>query len=217
MHVLGDKVDVVAVCQPSVHVVAAVSVMEAERDTFVRVSMTLMGGPIETRRNATGVNKLVAPSKITRVALMTVEGEKDDISGLGQTEATHALCSSIPDHRRVHYVQKGVGHYGVFNVFFSSRRRHTRCGRDWSSDVCSSDLDYDNLAQFIPDMKSSRVVSRSGDRVVVEQKGEIGFFFYRQPVDVTLEVLERPQRRIVARSEERRVGKECRSRWSPYH
>jgi ribosome-associated toxin RatA of RatAB toxin-antitoxin module len=59
--------------------------------------------------------------------------------------------------------------------------------------------DYDNLAQFIPDMKSSRVVSRSGDRVVVEQKGEIGFFFYRQPVDVTLEVLEQPQRRIVAR------------------
>jgi poly(3-hydroxybutyrate) depolymerase len=46
---------------------------------------------------------------------MTVEGEKDDISGLGQTEATHALCSSIPDDRRVHYVQPGVGHYGVFN------------------------------------------------------------------------------------------------------
>jgi len=59
--------------------------------------------------------------------------------------------------------------------------------------------DYDNLAQFIPDMKSSRVVSRSGDRVVVEQKGEFGFFFYRQSVDVTLEVLEQPQRRIVAR------------------
>ena len=59
--------------------------------------------------------KPVDPSKITRVALMTVEGEKDDISGLGQTEATHALCTSIPDHRRVHYVQKGVGHYGVFN------------------------------------------------------------------------------------------------------
>jgi poly(3-hydroxybutyrate) depolymerase len=46
---------------------------------------------------------------------MTVEGENDDISGLGQTEATHALCPAIPDHRRVHYVQKGVGHYGVFN------------------------------------------------------------------------------------------------------
>jgi poly(3-hydroxybutyrate) depolymerase len=59
--------------------------------------------------------KPVDPSKITRVALMTVEGENDDISGIGQTEATHTLCSSIPDLRRVHYVQKGVGHYGVFN------------------------------------------------------------------------------------------------------
>jgi poly(3-hydroxybutyrate) depolymerase len=59
--------------------------------------------------------KPVDPSKIRRVALMTVEGENDDISGLGQTEATHALCISIPNHRRVHYVQKGVGHYGVFN------------------------------------------------------------------------------------------------------
>ena len=57
----------------------------------------------------------VEPSKVKRVALMTVEGENDDISGLGQTEATHSLCTSIPDHRRVHYVQKGVGHYGVFN------------------------------------------------------------------------------------------------------
>src|SRR5258708_14341899 len=59
--------------------------------------------------------RLVEPSKIPRVALMTVEGENDDISGIGQTEATHALCSSIPNHRRVHYMQKGVGHYGVFN------------------------------------------------------------------------------------------------------
>jgi poly(3-hydroxybutyrate) depolymerase len=44
-----------------------------------------------------------------------VEGENDDISGLGQTEATHRLCSAIPTDRRAHYVQKGVGHYGVFN------------------------------------------------------------------------------------------------------
>jgi ribosome-associated toxin RatA of RatAB toxin-antitoxin module len=59
--------------------------------------------------------------------------------------------------------------------------------------------DYDHLAQFIPDMKSSRVVSRTGNRVVVEQKGVFGFFFYRQAVDVTLEVQEQPQRRIDAR------------------
>ena len=59
--------------------------------------------------------------------------------------------------------------------------------------------DYDNLAKFIPDMKTSRVVSRDGNRVLVEQKGEFGFFFYRQPVDVMLEVVEEPRRRIDAR------------------
>ena len=225
LHELGGNMHVIAVCQPSVPVLAAVSVMEADADPFVPVSMTLMGGPIDTRRNPTAVNnlaaekgidwfrshvitkvpfphpglmrdvypgflqlngfismnldrhmdahkdlfnhlvqgdgdladkhrdfydeylavmdltaeyylqtvdtvfikhslpkgemthhgKLVDPSKIHNVALMTVEGENDDISGLGQTEATHALCTSIPDDRRVHYVQKGVGHYGVFN------------------------------------------------------------------------------------------------------
>src|SRR2546430_317601 len=59
--------------------------------------------------------------------------------------------------------------------------------------------DYDHLAQFIPDMKSSRVVSRDGNRVRVEQKGDFGFFFYRQPVEVMLEVAEEPRRRIDAR------------------
>ncbi|MGM4894133.1 polyhydroxyalkanoate depolymerase [Tardiphaga sp. 839_C3_N1_4] len=224
-HVLGGNVHVLAVCQPAVPVLAAVSVMEADNDPYVPLSMTLMGGPIDTRRNPTAVNNLAAekgmdwfrnnvitkvpfphpgvmrdvypgflqlngfismnldrhmdahkklfqnlvkgdgdlvdkhrdfydeylavmdltaeyylqtvdtvfvkhalpkgemthrgkpvdPSKVVNVALMTVEGENDDISGLGQTEATHMLCSSIPDERRVHYVQKGVGHYGVFN------------------------------------------------------------------------------------------------------
>jgi len=225
LHALGGNVHVVAVCQPSVPVLAAVSVMEARNDPFVPASMILMGGPIDTRRNPTAVNNLAAekgtdwfrghviskvpfphpgfmrdvypgflqltgfvsmnfdrhleahqklfdnlvkgdgdlvdkhrefydeylavmdltaefylqtveevfvkhslpkgelmhrgvrvdPSKIHRVALMTVEGENDDISGLGQTEAAHDLCASIPAERRVHYMQKGVGHYGVFN------------------------------------------------------------------------------------------------------
>jgi poly(3-hydroxybutyrate) depolymerase len=57
----------------------------------------------------------VDPAAITRTALMTVEGEHDDISGLGQTEAAHKLCCNIPDKRRLHYVQPEVGHYGVFN------------------------------------------------------------------------------------------------------
>ena len=46
---------------------------------------------------------------------MTVEGEKDDISGIGQTKAAHDLCVNIPADMRVHYEQSGVGHYGVFN------------------------------------------------------------------------------------------------------
>jgi poly(3-hydroxybutyrate) depolymerase len=46
---------------------------------------------------------------------MTVEGEKDDITGLGQTEAAHDLTPNLSDARRLHYVAKGVGHYGVFN------------------------------------------------------------------------------------------------------
>ncbi|NKC16463.1 MAG: polyhydroxyalkanoate depolymerase [Gammaproteobacteria bacterium] len=52
---------------------------------------------------------------IEKTALMTVEGERDDICGIGQTQAAHALCSNLKEHQRTHYVQPGVGHYGVFN------------------------------------------------------------------------------------------------------
>jgi poly(3-hydroxybutyrate) depolymerase len=49
------------------------------------------------------------------VALMTVEGEKDDISGIDQTFAAHNLCTSLPSSMRQHHLQPGAGHYGVFN------------------------------------------------------------------------------------------------------
>ncbi len=225
LHHMGEGVHVVAVCQPSVPVLAAVSLMEANGDTFAPASMTLMGGPIDTRINPTAVNELakgksidwfrdnvvmqvpwpqpgfgrnvypgflqlsgfmsmnldrhmtahkdfylnlvkndgdsaekhrefydeylavmdltaefylqtvervfiehalpkgtmihrgvpVDPASITRVALLTVEGENDDISGLGQTKAAHDLCRNIPADERDHYMQPDVGHYGVFN------------------------------------------------------------------------------------------------------
>jgi poly(3-hydroxybutyrate) depolymerase len=225
LHVLRGNTHVVAVCQPSVPVLAAVARMEAHDDPYVPSSMILMGGPIDTRRNPTVVNKLaekrgidwfrshvitkvpfpnpgfmrdvypgflqlngfvtmnldrhieahkqlfmhlvradgdsaqkhrefydeylavmdlaaeyylqtvetvfirhdlpngkmkhrdvpVDPGKIHRVALMTVEGENDDISGVGQTEAAQALCNNIPSERKTHYLQPAVGHYGVFN------------------------------------------------------------------------------------------------------
>jgi poly(3-hydroxybutyrate) depolymerase len=59
--------------------------------------------------------KRVRPETVTRTALLTLEGELDDISGVGQTEAAQKLCSSLPANMRKHYVQKGVGHYGIFN------------------------------------------------------------------------------------------------------
>src|SRR3712207_8260240 len=85
--------------------------------------------------------------------------------------------------------------------FFSSRRRHTRYWRDWSSDVCSSDL--------------GNAVAKVGDTTIT-----------KATFDHWLEIAARTQNPPapgsdatpkVNRSEERRVGKECRSRWSPYH
>lgn len=222
---LGEPVHVMAVCQPAVPVLAAVSLMSQRDDPNVPLSMVLIGGPIDTRRNPTVVNDMalergldwlsrhaivqvpfpnrghgrevypgflqlagfttmnldrhmdahremywhlvhddhepaekhrefydeflsvldltaeyylqtvdevfirhalpngtfthrgdrVDPAAITKTALMTVEGEHDDISGLGQTEAAHDLCRNIPQARKRHYVQEGAGHYGVFN------------------------------------------------------------------------------------------------------
>jgi poly(3-hydroxybutyrate) depolymerase len=225
LHMLGPNTHVMAVCQPSVPVLAAAALMEARGDRFAPSTMTLMGGPIDTRRNPTAVNLLaqekgidwfrenvimqvpwpapgvmrdvypgflqlsgfmsmnldrhitahkqffmhlvkndgdsaekhrdfydeylavmdltaefylqtvdtvfvrhalpkgemthrgtpVDPAAIRNIALLTIEGENDDISGIGQTQAAHDLCVNIPDDMRAHYMQPAVGHYGVFN------------------------------------------------------------------------------------------------------
>jgi poly(3-hydroxybutyrate) depolymerase len=57
----------------------------------------------------------VDPGAITKTALLTVEGENDDISGIGQTQAAHDICVNIPESMRRDYIQPGVGHYGVFS------------------------------------------------------------------------------------------------------
>ncbi|HEY8023306.1 MAG TPA: polyhydroxyalkanoate depolymerase [Burkholderiaceae bacterium] len=59
--------------------------------------------------------RIVNPAAIRRTALLTVEGENDDICALGQTMAAHDLCSSIPPFLKSHHMQAGVGHYGVFS------------------------------------------------------------------------------------------------------
>lgn len=225
LHALGGNTHIVAVCQPAVPVLAAAAVMEARNDAYIPRSMTLMGGPIDTRVNPTAVNKLaegksidwfeknvimqvpfphqgfmrnvypgflqlsgfmgmnldrhvsahkqffkhlvegdgdsqakhtefydeylavmdltaefylqtvdtvfirhalprgemmhrdmpVDLKAIRNIALLTVEGENDDISGVGQTKAAQDLCINLPADKRAHYVQPKVGHYGVFN------------------------------------------------------------------------------------------------------
>jgi poly(3-hydroxybutyrate) depolymerase len=73
----------------------------------------------------------VRPHDITRSALLTIEGELDDISGAGQTKAAHALCTGIPKARQFHYDAIGAGHYGIFS------------GRRWREQV------YPEVQQFI--------------------------------------------------------------------
>src|SRR2546426_3787485 len=97
----------------------------------------------------------------------------------------------------------------MFFFFFSSRRRHTRLQGDWSSDVCSSDLlwYHDHRVDFT----TQNVY-----------KGLVGFYLLFDELDSGHEEdwnpgLGLPSGDFDVRSEERRVGKECRSRWSPYH
>src|SRR5437588_2334701 len=95
-----------------------------------------------------------------------------------------------------------------FFFFFSSRRRHTRSLCDWSSDVCSSDL--------IGDVPAATQVKLL--RVLQEREFERLGGTRTIKVDLRLiAATNRDLREALERSEERRVGKECRSRWSPYH
>jgi poly(3-hydroxybutyrate) depolymerase len=74
---------------------------------------------------------LVRPQDITGTALLTIEGELDDISGAGQTRAAHDLCTGIPKARQFHYDVIGAGHYGIFS------------GRRWRENV------YPRVRDFI--------------------------------------------------------------------
>ena len=75
-------------------------------------------------------DELVRPQAIRQTALLTIEGELDDISGNGQTEAAHALCTGIPAKRREHYLVPRVGHYGIFS------------GRRWRETICPRIRDF---------------------------------------------------------------------------
>src|SRR5256885_9581878 len=97
-----------------------------------------------------------------------------------------------------------------YMFFFSSRRRHTRLQGDWSSDVCSSDLAEDivEIDQF--PFGVAAILQLRGDREQIVRAVDLS------PMAGEIEQRHRTFLEF-ARSEERRVGKECRSRWSPYH
>src|SRR3989440_2269402 len=97
--------------------------------------------------------------------------------------------------------------------FFSSRRRHTRSDRDWSSDVCSSDL-TPPTALLSSGLNSAIRTERGLSYAAYAPYDECAI-----PVGGVYASTPKPDKvlPLMLRSEERRVGKECRSRWSPYH
>lgn len=86
----------------------------------------------------------VAPEAIADTAIMTIEGELDDISGLGQTRAAHRLCSGLPETRKRHFEVKGAGHYGIFS------------GRRWREKV------YPEVREFIRNSMTAPPPRRKG-------------------------------------------------------
>src|SRR5690606_39933223 len=98
--------------------------------------------------------------------------------------------------------------------FFSSRRRHTRFSRDWSSDVCSSDLHYYAMLPLV--FKTSNVAGHTDyvDGLFPQIPLQEDYFNLGQLGEPTEPLLAAALFEIAGRSEERRVGKECRSRWS---
>ncbi|MBC7620130.1 MAG: polyhydroxyalkanoate depolymerase [Candidatus Saccharibacteria bacterium] len=66
-------------------------------------------------KNPQGKTERVKPADITTTALLSVEGELDDISGSGQTQAVHNICTGVPKNKQRHFEAKGAGHYGIFS------------------------------------------------------------------------------------------------------
>jgi poly(3-hydroxybutyrate) depolymerase len=91
------------------------AVMDLTAEFYLQTVDTVFIRHLLPKGKMTHRGRPVDLTAIKRVAMMTVEGEYDDISAVGQTEAAHALCPNIPADMKADYVQPGVGHYGVFN------------------------------------------------------------------------------------------------------
>jgi poly(3-hydroxybutyrate) depolymerase len=91
------------------------AVMDLTAEFFLQTVDTVFVNHHMPKGEMTYGRRRVDLRQIRRVALMTIEGEKDDITGVGQCRAAHDLCTSIPDTHRVHFECPKVGHYGIFN------------------------------------------------------------------------------------------------------
>src|SRR2546430_13018934 len=124
--------------------------------------------------------------------------------------ATHITKAPAKENRQS-IAMDANGSYFVF--CFSSRRRHTRFDCDWSSDVCSSDLSNWKIAGGASDISLGQTSDAFGFADRVDGLLHAANFTFRG----NLAEPDRVTASLWSRSEERRVGKECRSRWSPYH
>ncbi len=104
-----------------------------------------------------GTVACVRPQDIKTTALFSVEGELDDISGAGQTQSVHALCSGVPEARKQHLEAQGAGHYGIF------------AGRRWR-DVVYPEVKKFILSNHITDSKASSGLVNSG---IIASKKEV--------------------------------------------
>jgi poly(3-hydroxybutyrate) depolymerase len=98
-------------------------------------------------------DQFVRPQDIRHTALLTIEGELDDISGAGQTRAAHDLCSGIPAEHRFHFDAEGAGHYGIFS------------GRRWREMV------YPRVRSFIADYDPGRPASAKATAKAAARNG----------------------------------------------
>ncbi len=90
------------------------AVLDMPAEFYIETVRTVFQEARLAKGELTHRGRKVDPSAIRKTMLLTVEGERDDICGLGQTSAAHDLCSRLPDHLKRHHMQRDVGHYGLF-------------------------------------------------------------------------------------------------------
>lgn len=126
------------------------AVMDIPGDFYIETVEQVFQKRLLPRGEMVIENQRVTPSSIRKTALLTIEGEKDDISAPGQTKAAHFLCNNISPERKFHYVQAGSGHYGIFE------------GRRWRDEICPRLTGFIRQAGLDNGLKYSEIPADTG-------------------------------------------------------